>query len=103
MPRLSANMNTLIDMDYFNKALMIGGGEIISTKKQLITMRRFISILLKLFRKDYNKKNINSYRSGGSNNTITNSEYAHAYVYSDLDYTNRYPFPLAASTDRSFT
>ena len=58
----SANMNTLIDMNYFNNALVMGGGnEIISNKTHVISMRRFIKILLKLFKKDYDKKKSNSY------------------------------------------
>jgi|688.fasta_scaffold468392_2 hypothetical protein len=98
---LSANMNTLIDMNYFNNALIMGGGnEIISSKKDLVTMRRFIKILLKLFKKDYDKKKLYSSRSGGSANY---TEYSHAYNFSDLSYSNPYPFPLAAAVDRSFT
>jgi hypothetical protein len=103
MPGLSANMNTLIDINYFNNALLMGGGnEIISNKKHVITMRHFIKILLKLFKKDFDKKNMYSYqRSGGSSSYV--DEYAHAYNFSDLTYSNPYPFPLAAAVDRSFT
>jgi hypothetical protein len=102
MPGLSTNMNTLIDMNYFNNALVMGGGsDIISNKKHIITMRRFIKILLKLFKKDYDKKKFSSYRSGGE--TAALPEYSHAYNYSDLVYSNPYPFPLAAAVDRSFT
>ena len=97
MPGLSANMNTLIDINYFNNALLI-----ISNKKHVITMRHFIKILLKLFKKDFDKKNMYSYqRSGGSSSYV--DEYAHAYNFSDLTYSNPYPFPLAAAVDRSFT
>jgi len=102
MPGLSANMDTLIDMNYFNNALLMGGGsDIISNKKHIITMRRFIKILLKLFKKDYDKKKFFSYRSGGETSAFP--EYSHAYNYSDLIYSNPYPYPLAAAVDRSFT
>jgi hypothetical protein len=96
MPRLFTNMDTLVDMNYFNSALLMGGGKMISNKQHLISMRKFITILLKLFKKDYNKK-INSYKNGGY------AEYSHAYNYSDLEYSNPYPFPLASAVDRSFT
>ena len=103
MPGLSTNMNTLIDMNYFNNALVMGGGsEIISNKKHVISMRRFIKILLKLFKKDFDKKKSYSYQSGGGSTTYVD-EYSHAYNYSDLMYSNPYPFPLAAAVDRSFT
>lgn len=102
MTGLSANMNTLIDMHYFNNALVMGGGnEVISNKKHIISMRKFIKILLKLFKKDFDKKNTYSYRrSGGASDY---QPYSHAYNYSDLTYSNPYPFPLAAAVDRSFT
>jgi hypothetical protein len=97
----STNMNSLIDMNYFNNALVMGGGnEIISNKKHIISMRKFIKILLKLFKKDFEKKKLYSYQSGGSSAV---DEYAQAYNFSDLNYSNPYPFPLAAAVDRSFT
>jgi molybdenum cofactor biosynthesis enzyme MoaA len=56
--------------------------EIISNKTHVISMRRFIKILLKLFKKDYDKKKSNSYkRSGGSSDY---EQYSYAYNFSDL-------------------
>jgi hypothetical protein len=45
MPGLSTNMNTLIDMNYFNNALVMGGGsDIISNKKtNIISIRNVLT------------------------------------------------------------
>ena len=95
-------MNSLIDMNYFNNALVMGGSnEIISNKKHIISIRKFIKILLKLFKKDFDKKKSYSYQKGGTSYAV--DEYSQAYNFSDLNYSNPYPFPLAAAVDRSFT
>ena len=55
-------------------------------------MRRFISILLKLFKKDYDSKKI---KRGGY------GEFNYALNYSDLDYSRQFQLPLAGIKDNS--
>ena len=46
----SSILNRVLDINNFNNILVNGGGEPIITKKKLMTMRNFISVLLKLFK-----------------------------------------------------
>ncbi len=95
---VSPIMSRLIDINYFNNALTGGGGEPIVTRKKLITMRNFIRILLKLFKKDYDMKY--NKRLGGSTESLGN--YSPAVIFGDLNYSNQFQYPLFANNDRSF-
>jgi hypothetical protein len=94
-------LNNLIDMDKYNALVMKGGGDPIITKKQLISMKAFIGILLKIFRKDY----ISKYRKGGFNDTSTVSDlgsYNSALKIGNLNYSNSYSHPSFSSYERDF-
>jgi hypothetical protein len=91
-------LNSLINMDSYNALVMKGGGHPIITKKQLISMKTFIGILLKLFRKDY----ISKYKKGGYNNSNNLGIYNIATKYGDLDYFGSYQPELKASLERTF-
>ena len=102
-----SSLSNYVDMNYFNNLVLNGGGDPILTKKKIVTMRYFISILLKLFKKNYdlvikahrrNRRSSSSSRSGGG----SLGSYSSATFYSDLDYTNQYAFPAAGLTERSF-
>jgi hypothetical protein len=93
-------LNSLIDMNSYNALVMKGGGNPIITKKQLISMKTFITILLKIFRKDY----LSKYKKGGFHNTTSTNYgiYNSAFKYGNLDYSNSYVQPLSASMERDF-
>jgi len=99
-----SSLSNYVDINYFNNLVLNGGGDPILTKKKIVTMRYFISILLKLFKKNYDlvikahRRSSSSSRSGGG----SLGSYSSATFYSDLDYTNQYAFPAAGLTERSF-
>jgi hypothetical protein len=101
-----SSLGNLVDINYFNNLLVKGGGDPILTKKKIVKMRHFITILLKLFKKNYDltmkkssrNKTSRSSRSGGADL----GPYTSATFYSDLNYSNPYTFPPAAVTQRSF-
>jgi hypothetical protein len=88
-------LDNYIDMNTYNALVMKGGGNPIITKKQLISMKAFIQILLKLFRKDY----LSKYRKGGFNYS---TDLSHAYEYGNLNYSNTYVQPTPSSMERDF-
>jgi hypothetical protein len=100
-------LDNYVDMNYFNNLVYKGGGDPILTKKKILTMRRFINILLKLFKHNYDSiksrsnritRSSRSSRSGGEGL----GNYASATFYSDLNYSNSYVFPPMGLTERSF-
>jgi hypothetical protein len=91
-------LNNLIDMDSYNALVMKGGGHPIITKKQLISMKTFIGILLKLFRKDY----ISKYKKGGYSNSSDLGIYNIATRFGELDFSKSYQPEPKASLERTF-
>ena len=76
-------LNTLVDVEYFNKLLENKGGRAIKTSDNKIVMRDFIKKLIKTFRKDFMKKT----KKGGMAELYTNeSETAFSFRYGDLDF-----------------
>jgi hypothetical protein len=95
------DLNSVIDTGFFNKLLIKGGTTPIITKKNVISMKAFITILLNLFRKDY----LSKYRKGGfyddkpaSNLGIFNV----ALKYGELDYNKSYEYPAKNLFERDF-
>ena len=91
----SSILNRVLDINNFNNILVNGGGEPIITKKKLMTMRNFISVLLKLFKKDYDMK----YNKKKGGNSLDG--YSHALSYGNLNYSNQFQFPLFGINQRS--
>jgi hypothetical protein len=93
-------LNSLIDMNKYNALVIKGGGNPIITKKQLISMKTFIRILLKLFRKDY----LSKYRKGGFDNTSISDlgSYNGALKLGDLNYFNSYQIQSKSMLERDF-
>ena len=88
-------LNNVIDTELFNKLIVKGGGSPLITKKKLISMKSFISILLKLFRKDYNS----SYKKGGF---YSITPYEGALKYVDLNYFGSYQQAGINQLERDF-
>jgi hypothetical protein len=99
---IGLNSNIPIDMTLFNKLVIKGGGDPVITKKQIISMRNFITILLKLFRKDYISRNK---KHGGYDDSSTRDLgiFNVALKYGDLNYSNSYEPPKMQMTERSYT
>ncbi len=97
----STILNKFVSMNDINNVLINGGANPLITKKQFLSMRNFIRILLKLFRKDYNSKINRSSRSSRSSGGGY-GDYANAFYISDLNYSNSYKFPLNSTLERSF-
>ena len=100
---IGLNSNIPIDMTLFNKLVIKGGGEPVITKKQIISMKNFISILLKLFRKDYIARNK---KYGGYDDTSSSRDlgvFNVALKYGNLDYLKNYESPTMQMTERSYT
>lgn len=89
-------LNLPIDMNQFNALVVKGGGKPLITKKKLISMKAFITILLKLFRKDYNLR----YKKGGD--TTDYGIYRTAFKYADLNYNKSYTLPGISAYERDF-
>jgi len=102
-----SSLSNYVDMNYFNNLVLNGGGDPILTKKKIVTMRRFISILLKLFKKNYDsvikahRRNRNSRSSSSRSGGESLGTYSSATLYNDLDYSNQYTFPTAGLMERS--
>ena len=93
---MSLGLNNIIDTSLFNQLLMKGGGSPIITKKKLISMKAFISLLLKVFRKDYNSQ----YKKGGDSSEL--GIFNVALKYGDLNYSKSYEPSAVSSYERDF-
>jgi hypothetical protein len=96
-------LENYVNIDYFNNALVKGGGDPILTKKKIVTMRHFISILLKLFKQNYDltrsKARSRQSTSGGATYL---GDYSNAVYFKDLNYSLPYQNPTVGIVDRSF-
>jgi hypothetical protein len=93
------DLNNNIDTNLFNKFLRNGGASPIITKKNVISMKAFITILLKLFRKNYlsiNRKG--GFYSGERDLGIFNV----ALKYGELNYDTSYVPPSKSLLERDF-
>ena len=95
---MTIGLNNTIDMTLFNNLVLKGGGSPLITKKRLISMKAFITILLKLFRKDYNLK----YKKGGYYDSNDLGVFNVALKYGNLDYSKSYQFEPKSLLERSF-
>lgn len=94
------NLDSLVDMNIYNDLVKMKGGSPIITKKKLISMKAFISVLLKLFRKDYENK-LRKIKGGFYTDSISDlGLFNVALKYGDLNYTNSYEFPSLAQLER---
>jgi hypothetical protein len=95
------DLNSVIDTNLFNKLLIKGGASPIITKKNVISMKSFTKILLKLFRKDYLSKN----RRGGFYDDKPDTNlgiFNVALKYGELDYNKSYELPSKNLFERDF-
>lgn len=94
-------LNSRVDTNIFNNYLKNGGGTPIITKKNVISLKAFISILLKLFRKDFNSR----IKRGGfydENSGSNLGTYSGALKTWDLNYSTPYQFIPRSSYERDF-
>jgi hypothetical protein len=101
------DLNSVIDTGFFNKLLIKGGTTPIITKKNVISMKAFITILLKLFRKDYlSRKNyLSRSRRGGFYDDKADTNlgiFNVALKYGELDYNKSYEYPVKNLFERDF-
>jgi hypothetical protein len=93
------DLNNNIDTNLFNKFLRNGGASPIITKKNVISMKAFITILLKLFRKNYLSIN----RKGGFYNGERDlGIFNVALKYGELNYDTSYVPPSKSLLERDF-
>ena len=95
------DLNSKIDTNFFNKLLIKGGTTPIITKKNVISMKAFITILLKLFRKDYLSRS----RRGGFYDDKADTNlgiFNVALKYGELDYNKSYEYPVKNLFERDF-
>ena len=95
---MTIGLNTIIDTDLFNNLVLKGGGSPLITKKKLISMKAFITLLLKVFRNDYNLK----YKKGGYYDSNDLGVFNVALKYGDLDYAKSYQFEPKSLYERTF-
>ena len=91
------NLDTPINMNTYNNLLQLKGGSPIITKKKLLTMKAFISVLLKLFRKDYESK-LRNIKGGYYDSDL--GIYNSALKMGELNYSNQYMVPPIAQLER---
>jgi len=93
------NLDTIVNMDTYNNLVKINGGSPIITKKKIVSMKSFITILLKLFRKDYETK-VKKYKGGYYDSIGDLGVFNTALKYGDLDYSRNYEFPPISQLER---
>lgn len=107
-------LNHTINMDFFNKMLIKGGGRPIKSSKKNINMNELIKKLLKIFKKTFYNKNhtkkggatFQSYLSNSGTdyntsqgsqmtgyNSVLDAKYTYAYNYNDLNFNKSSTFP----------
>jgi hypothetical protein len=93
------NLNNPIDVNYFNMLVNKGGGIPLITGKKILSLKAFITVLLKIFKKDYNLR-LKIKRKGGYYDSL--GLYSSSLNYSDLNYSNEYQFPLINFSEREY-
>lgn len=93
------NLDALVDMNTYNNLVKINGGSPIITKKKLLTMKAFISVILKLFRNDFESK-IKKIKKGGYDSNRDLGIFDIALKYGDLNYAKNYDFPVVSTLER---
>lgn len=93
------NLDTKVDIGNYNNLVKINGGSPIITKKKIVSMKSFISVLLKLFRKDYENK-IKKYKGGYYDSIGDLGVFNTALKYGDLNYSRNYEFPPISQLER---
>lgn len=95
---MTIGLNNTIDMSLFNNLVLQGGGSPLITKKKLISMKTFITLLLKVFRNDYNLK----YKKGGYYDSNNLGVFNVALKYGDLDYSKSFQYEPKSLLERTF-
>jgi hypothetical protein len=93
------NLDSIVNMDIYNNLVKIKGGSPIITKKKLVSMKSFITVILKLFRKDYESK-LKKYKGGYFDSISDLGIFNTALKYGDLNYSKSYEFPPVAQLER---
>lgn len=91
------NLNNPVDVNYFNMLVNKGGGNPLITGKKILSLKAFITVLLKIFKKDYN---IRLKRKGGYNNSL--GLYSGLVKYGDLNYSTQYQYPPTNFAQRDY-
>jgi len=105
-------LNNTVNMDFFNKMLIKGGGRPIKSSKKQININELIKKLLKIFKKTFKQtfKNKSHTKKGGATfhsylsnsgsdyntsvgsgitgyNSVLDTKYSYAYNYDDLNFS----------------